>query len=694
MKLGFTVAVAALVAGGALAWDASTASASRTPARVVPPVVSATPSARLRLPGAATGLRIDGQVAIAGVDSGPAMVTLRVGDAVATLPVSLPAFSVQVPGGRPEAMVSIEIDSDHGRHAAILGSYARLARNAGADAILTSGELDRVRITAMGTSLHHHVSRVLGGRLPLSDQEHQQAIRSIGLEAAVGGNVLQALASGAAPLPAGYAHGYALLQDDAGVRTFLAAQPGVAASLEAFVQQPTGIPLPLAVLGARTAILPPLAYGEATLQSAAHLLLRGNGGFEYHGRSGTDPAATVTALDAATLRMTPRASAPVFSYDFVQLAPGQPPVQVLARRDTVHETWRRHFVGDRYSLWSVTGAVRVSYPDHPHVPSTDASSTRIAHAFSLDGMSQRIWPADVSGRRALPHFCLEPDAVSTTDLLSGCEYAQTTFLPDGSGLVQDTGSKVDSDMQPRVGGFGSGSFEWKFGPRGTLQLRYPQTEVTYWRLEGGESMAVPVLYLARRQAADGLTHSLVGTSVLMDARVGAAVDALSVLGSWEYGTFTQNANASPWQSPRADTTFVRDPDGITRQVTRYPGAEYPTSTSRASWQLFGTVIGGQPHTRLYESRYRGNIGGPVPSCSEAYAIGATECMPLQVRYFRPMGQRGNRIYGIDELYVNAAWFGEAPIIQRHVRPTYHDRVADAIDAMPPRVGERKVSRAR
>jgi fatty acid CoA ligase FadD36 len=41
-----------------------------------------------------------------------------------------------------------------------------------------------------------------------------------------------------------------------------------------------------------------------------------------------------------------------------------------------------------------------------------------------------------------------------------------------------------------------------------------------------------------------------------------------------------------------------------------------------------------------------------------------------------------------------AWFGEAPIIQRHVRPTYHDRVADGIDAMPPRVAERKVSRAR
>lgn len=666
-----------------MAWDASTASASRTPARVVPPVVSATPSARLRLPGAATGLRIDGQVAIAGVGSGPAMVTLRVGDAVSTVPVSLPAFSVQVPGVRPEAMVSIEIVSGHGKHAAILGSYTRLARKAGADAVLTTAELDRVRVTAMGTSLHHHVSRVLGGRLPLSDEEHQQAIRSIGLEAAVGGNVLQALASGAAPLPAGYAHGYALLQDEAGLRMFLAAQPGVAASLESFAQQPTGIALPLAALGARTAILPAVAHGEATLlQSAAQVLVRGAGGFEYHGRSGTDPGAAVTALDAGALRMTPRAAAPVFSYEFVQLAPGQPAVQVLARHDTVHETWRRHFVGDRYSLWSVTGATRVSYPDHPHLAPSASTRTRIAHAFNLDGLSQRIWPAEVIGRRALPHFCLGPDAGGNMDVLSDCEYAQTTFLADGRGLVEDTGSKVDPDMQPRSGGLGSGSFEWKPGPRGTLQLRSPQTEVTYWRLEGGESIAVPVLYLARRQAADGLTHSLVGTSVLMDARVGAAVDPLSVLGSWEYGTFNQGANASPWQSPRADTTFVRDPDGITRQVTRYPGAEYPTSTSRASWQLFGTVIGGQPHTRLYESRYRGNIGGPVPTCSDAYAIGATECMPLLVRYFRPMAQRGDRTYGIEELYQNVATFGEAPVIHRYVRPTYHQRVANDIDALP------------
>jgi len=473
---------------------------------------------------------------------------------------------------------------------------------------------------------------------------------------------------------------------------YLATNPGVAATLEAFVQQPTGIATPLAALGSDTALLPPLAQGEATLlpNATTRLLLRRGGGYEYHGRSGTDPAATVTTFDADALRVVPREPRQTFTYDFVQLAPGEQPVQVLAQHATIEEVWRRHFVGDRYSLWSVTETTRTTYPGHPGIAPRDAERTGVMHAFRLHQLSQRFWHADVIDRRVLPHFCLAADSVDTPDRLRECEYAQTTFIRDGSGLVQELGAKVDPNLQPVLNGFATQFFAWTLGPRGALQVRFPGTDVTYWRLEGGNPTVAPVVYLARKQGPDGRTHSLAGMSVLMDARGGAGIDQVSAQGRWSYGTFVQNANPDPWPAPPVENTFERLPDGITRQVVRYPGTERPTSTSRASWQLVDIDIYFQAYTRLYERRYRGN-NGLFPSCAEAYENGASECIPLQARYFRPMAEVGDRIYGIEELYVNTGWFGEAPLLTRHVRPTYHERIAGADIVPPPRLPTTKVA---
>lgn len=357
-------------------------------------------------------------------------------------------------------------------------------------------------------------------------------------------------------------------------------------------------------------------------------------------------------------------------------------MQVLTQYDALHETWQRHFVGDRYSLWSVTEAWRISYPENPELAPTESVNTLMQHAFGVEDPSRRIWPADVIDRRVLPYFCLAPDATGMMDLLWACEYGQTTFLSDGWGLVQEIGSKVDADLQPRVSGFATDFFQWTMGPRGTLRQAFPAMDVTYWRLEGGDRPATPVLYLVRAQGDGGETHTLAGTSVLMDARTGAGLDPASAPATWKYGTFKQGENDNAWQTPQRDTVFERTMEGITRQVTHYPDAQIPTDTVDSSWQLVDIEIYAMPYSRLYESRYRGNNGRFYATCAHAYADGATDCIPDTVRYFRPMTRVGDRLYGIEDLYQNGAWFGEAPLLYRYARPTYHDRIADPVVTNP------------
>ncbi len=670
---------ATLVAGCAFAWTGPGGAGKRGGAEAGAGGTTAAQSSKVKArprPGA-TGLRIDGEVAVPGTAGAAAMLSVRIGDTTTEVPVTLPAFSVQLPAQQADPMVSLEVTLAGAKYTAVLGGYDRIARKAGADAVLEPAELDRVRITAMGTSLHHYVSRVLGGRLPVSDRELEQAIRAVGMDVAVGGWVLHAIASGALALPAGYPDGYALLQDASGLRAFLAGVPEYTQEVQAFARQPSGIPFPLLALDADTAVLSTLEYGETKMASATpRVLLRRDGGFEFHGRSTTDPVATVTALDTGAVRVTPREPARFHAFPLVTLVPGEPPTQVLAMYEPLHETWRRHFVGDRYSLWAVTETFRVSYPQNPELAPTELVVTRMSHAFALHKLAPRFRAADLMDRRVLPYFCAAPDGHGL-EVLWDCEYGQTTFIRDGSGLVQEIGSKVDAQMQPRVAGYYTEFFQWTLGARGTLRMTFPRTEVTYWRLEGGDASVTPVLYVARGQGASGTNLTYAGTSVLIDSRSDVEFDEELVPGRWKYGTFRQGENDDAWQAAPTETTFVRDAQGRTAQVTHFAEGDFPPQTMPSSWQLIDIEIYFQPYARLYESRYRGDNSRIYATCEDAYADGATDCIPNAVRYFRPMARLGDRIYGIEDLYQNTGWFGGPVTVQRYSRPTYHERVEAA-----------------
>lgn len=599
--------------------------------------------------------------------------TVRIGDVVTTVPVTLPTFSAQVAGADLDAMVSIEITGGDEKFAAILGSYRRLARKAGPDAVVNVDEVDRLRVTAMGSAMHLHVQRVLGGRLPGSDREHEQAIRSLGFDVAVGGSVMQALATGVVALPAGYPHGYALLQDEAATRAFLSGQPALLAATEAFAREPSGVALPLASLAAETAILPQLNPAPITLAPLpARLLIRGAAGFEYHGRSAGEADADIAAIDDGTLRMTPRV--PPASYVMGNLPgpPDDPGEPALVRREVLDETYRRIFAGDRYSLWSVTERQRTTYPAHPDVPASERLVTSIEHAFPLHSISQRFRTADVLGRRVLPYFCLAADRVGPLDVLSACEYAQTTFLGDRTGLVEEIGAKVDDAMEPRTTGFGADAFRWALEARGPLRVEFAEAKVTYWRLEGGDTVVLPLLHLARWTRADGRTETLASTTTLMDARDGGIDDRVgSFVGRWRYGTFEEPRLDRAWVNPRLSTVFERSSDGITIRTSSFQGV-FPPNSQRWSWQLVDIGIGGQTSARLFETRFLGDNAQSYASCAEAVADASAECTRYQVRYFRPIAQVGARTYGIDELHTNLDWFGEPGV--RVSRPTYHERI--------------------
>lgn len=678
MELRKWLFATALAVSGVLAWVAMPTSTVRHEVGQASAQYLQDKALRRPPPTPPASLRIDGDVAVSGLASGTATLVLRVGQNETTQSIALPAYSVTVAQARPTDMVSLEILTGDAKYASILGSYGRLSRKAGADEVLTPDELDRVRITAMGTSLHYFVTRELGDRLPVSDREHERAIRSVGTEVAVAGSVLEALATGDVQLPSGYAHGYALLQDQPGYRLYLREQPEAMAGYGDFMAAPSGIRFSPLALAPAMAIMGDVAFGEpAVSHRGARVIMRTREGYEHYGwRSAPDARADIVAVDDETLRLTLREPAYHHAYSFRSLQPGAPPVQVLTRYTQMHETYRRHFVGDRYSLWGVTDEYEVTFPDNPELAPERSISNWMGHAFALDDMALRFTASDVIDRRTLPYFCVAPD-VGGQPIVWDCDHAQTTFIRDGSGIVQELGAKVDANMQPRLDGFGTDFFQWNLGPRGRLQLRSYQSSVTYWRIDEGDAASDAVIYVAKKQ--DGAdTLAIAGQTAMLDARIEAGFEAIDPLGTWRYATFEQGRDLNSWNTVPVDTTFVRSANGISLQHNVWNEEPVAASTIRSGWQILEIPIYFQDYERLYDTRYRGDgfaSGQIFASCEEAYAAGATLCSPDQVRYFRPMTSLDNRLYGIEDLYQNVAGIGQVPYFYRYSRPTYYEKVS-------------------
>lgn len=605
--------------------------------------------------------------------------TVRVGQSVKTVPVTLPDFTVSIAAVDRDDMVSVEVTAPGYRYASILGSYAKLALRAGADAQLTVPEFDRLQLSPMSTALQFFVERTLGGRAPVSDTEHEGVMPNLqGEDVALAASMLSAFARGQVALPDGVSNGYEVLADRAAFASITAEYPALAEQVPDILATTPAVAI--APIDVRSTLLltPPLPLSDAplfVLYQDVKIIVSTPYGHDIHASiSRRNPSFDDAYVDGALVE-TPRNA--IVTDDLVRkvVNPAQGEVDVLERSTLQSETYRRVFVGDRSSLWVATQKYLLTYPDEPTVPSGSYTSARLYGARVLSSVQYPMLRSQLTGKRALPVFCPYSQPV----ILVECEYAIYDFRAGGSGTIEDVGYKIDSGLKP-ISGYRGAEFSWRTSVHDGLHLDAYGVTTTLWRLEAANGHSTFMAYLST--TPDGAdTVSVVGTTSMLPQGNPDSFEELSVEGSWRYGSFLQSYKYYDLNSPTVSSLFVRSADGtvIEQQRRDEPSFSQSYDFDRASsWRLFDG--------RLYDTRVISNAGD-VPcsggvrcigfnNCESAYAAGASECSPSRVRYFRPMSRDGNRVYGIEDLYTRTDDVpGAAPpyIFTRVSRPNFYEK---------------------
>jgi hypothetical protein len=647
---------------GAVARKSSSAAtlATTIPVRPVPPAT----------------FTVQGEVTNSGATSGT--LTLRVGSQVSTAPITIaPQYSFEIPAAQGTDMVSVEIVTPTYKFASLLGSYAKLVRHAGTDGTLTIAEFDRTRVSPLSTALYFFIQRELGGRLPASDSEHEQVIRSLlGDDITGGAWALQDLAEGVAPLPPAYANGYELLQDQTAYLAYRY-QYGRGYPTPYYLMSAPSIPIRPEQLGINTLLQGAIPSRDvAMLDPGVQIISQGPQGWTsngYHSRRNALFAPQI--LPSGDLELSPQGD--VYSEHMVAkyFDPTQvTPQQVRERHTILRETYRQIFVGERYSLWGMQIQYVRTYPDYPAQPPIVITDTWMRTASKIDGLLP-FRDGELVGQRALPAFCKQ----GSPALLSNCEFALQRFSANGTGASENVGAKVDSLLQP-VSPVGGALFTWTSGRRGPLTLTYFDTAATYWRIDRGNEAVDVLVYIARAQDGDD-TLTLAGQTPLINADLPGDFADFSPVGTWRYANFEQVDRPYGYEPDYGPvlTRFFRSADGTTMRSDTYNyesapvGSEPDEVRSIYGWQLLDG--------RLYESTYRANATNGIynssgfPNCQAAYARGATRCAPSAVRYFMPLARVGNRLYGIQEINHQPSFSYTPPfVVARSSIPNYYEKL--------------------
>lgn len=299
---------------------------------------------------------------------------------------------------------------------------------------------------------------------------------------------------------------------------------------------------------------------------------------------------------------------------------------------------------------------------------------------NLDRTSIALSEAGMRGLRTLPLFCTQ----GPNDMLSICDYALHDFQASGAGMTLDVGQKVDSNLAP-ASGLPGAPFQWSADAGkglpgrtngGLLQVAAGNSSTTYWRI-AHESLVADLLVYVTHFGNDPGRRSIAGQTSMLDARSGAGFGQVDPVGNWRYATFESTPVAYAYEAYGAPVTvrFARAADGTelqTIQRTDDPSDPDYFIRYRSGW----SILDG----RMYDTRYRANAASSgasgFSSCQAAYAAGATQCAPARVRYFRSVAAVGNRLYGIEELYVPQYSTYTPPFaFDRYSRPTFYEKVA-------------------
>jgi hypothetical protein len=609
-------------------------------------------------------VQLSGEVIEAGSSTEPLTVSIVVGTQRIAAVVNNNTFVANLSHVSRKAIVSVETTKGNVVYRSLLGSADLVKRQAGADNNLGADENPSLRVSPLSTAIHFFLSRELGGRLPVSDDEMDRALRGMFFtDLAPAANALSKITSGSIALPSGFSSGYALLQDEQAYRLFLTGNRSdpTWGSPDVYVQSLPSQSFTQSDLDRDWALTGRIPINSVSFTpSVVQLLFANANGYAVHSSpSRRNTAFTRQVLADGALEMLPEGTV---SYELtgVRNVPVFGSVVTAERRDVLRETHRRFFLGKRDQLWLSVRQERSLLPQYPEVASTSPTTVNFQIAADFAKIKVPGQDSDVLGRRAAPSFCVQPSrATSEPKIMVLCEYALHFFGADGSAVAENLGQKVDSALNP-IGSSGAIPLRWFRETDGGWRVEAPGYTLRLWRIGMSDGGGDAMLYFAT--AMDGTTPmTIAGHTVMINGNFPASLLNADISGTWKYATFGDERVPYAYDEnfPLNITTFIRDADGTLIQRTFFDAVtETFTQDNRSGWKLIGID--------LYDTRYRANVSTGIPNvtnfanCESAFARGATQCAPTRVRYFRPLSRVGNRWYGIEDLYTRFATTSYTP----------------------------------
>lgn len=623
-------------------------------------------------------IRIAGDIETSGSET--PMVIVRFGDQQVPATVNGNTFTADLARLNAASIVSIEVSKPGLQYRALLGSAQLLKRQAGANGVLEISENPSLRVSPISTAIHFFVSRELDGRLPTSDDEMDKALRALTpADLAPAANLQRVIVQGERQLPSGFTSATELLADREAYRQFLILYPEIRSGADAYLRSLPAGAFAASDLDKNWLLTTRIARaGAPFVQPTVQLMLRRPGGFAVSaGQSRSNPNFGAELLADGDLRITPEGQ-PYFDTMVIanQIDPTNPSRSIVRRATIQRETYRRLFVGKRQQLWLQTREESRNFPQYPAQPTVAATTSAMFNASVLEDTVVPVAEADVLGRRAIPYFCLQPSQVNgEAAVLQNCEFALHSMGANGFGQADGIGAKVDTSLVP-ASASGSVGVQWRLDA-GTLRIDGPDTSAKYWRLGLSDGVADAMVFQTTAQSG-GETQVLAGHTIVLNGNLPTFFGPTEPAGTWHYGSFdAPEEYGYGEQFAVGPSRFIRNTDGTGMQTSFLSagfGEPAFTLIQRSGWKLIGL--------NLYDTRYRANIpSGDLysqyfHSCEYAFTLGASQCAPTRVRYFRPVARLGSRWYGIEDIYSRQSITGYvAPFqFERSSRANYYDRL--------------------
>lgn len=566
-----------------------------------------------------------------------ATVSAHVGTQVFTAKVGADgAYLIDVVG-LPGQVVRLESASPGVALASIVGSYGRLADEAGADGVLSVDENARVQLSPLSAALAYLLQRANDGAAVVDEAQLEAAQgafdTAVLLEMAA---AVKLVVDGAYPLPEGVADTMELISDVDAYRQFVDS---------VYADDPDAIGDAIAATLADSEVVPPAA--ESDLVGARTLLA-------------TSTPGTIRVGLVEGTRLVLEADGSGFYSDHQvagdgglawQFEDGVARAVLHEPRTTESWTWRDdrqvRMIRSLHSLDVVrvldggdsgrdliglTTHYTYSYPDNPEYPDVgmSGSSTTLAHR---DGVGELAFQAsEFPAERALQ---LHREDADPGDL-SASGYALHRFDADGSGLVLEAGGEA---------------FDWSLDGAGRLLLAYDDGDhVEFRRLrdDGRKGEGVIGLFTL----ADGSSKSHYTMSSVRDGSL--AFNDANLVNPWRSGF---DVSQTAHDATGFDGFYiVLEAGGSGSQVTIF---EDGTSIGPLRWDIDGGV--------MVVRRYRNDFG-MQPECT----VGVDGCHVWQERHWVPVARDGDRIYVHEELWLDPDGSGPDELRLQSQRANFYE----------------------